>query len=153
MVPYFDEPQALGRLLQCWKEERDMGRKADDAHSIYSRLERRTDGTPAARFFETCRSGITHALFNSSENAFANMGFLSASHCPPQHIPCDFGLYANATNLSQDQKLLPNEDITGAKVTSNIIMTQGQLPNLDSDYRSLHHHRISRIRMCCLDSY
>jgi hypothetical protein len=46
------------------------------------------------------------------------MGFLSVSHCPVQHIPCDFGLYSNATDLTQAQKLLPNEDITGDKVTS-----------------------------------
>lgn len=39
--------------------------------------------------------------------------------CPwlKQPIPCDFGLYTNATSLKDSQKLLPNTDITGSKIT------------------------------------
>jgi ABC-type nitrate/sulfonate/bicarbonate transport system permease component len=40
-----------------------------------------------------------------------------------QHIPCDFASYANATDLTDDQKLLPNTDITGRKVVIAFIIT------------------------------
>ncbi|RDW62023.1 hypothetical protein BP6252_11456 [Coleophoma cylindrospora] len=48
------------------------------------------------------------------------IGVLTAVNgsCPwlKQPIPCDFGLYTNATALSDGQKLLPNTDITGKNI-------------------------------------
>jgi hypothetical protein len=45
--------------------------------------------------------------------------------CPwlKQPIPCDFSLYTNATSLTNEQKLLPNTDITGSSIMIMFVVT------------------------------
>ncbi|KAJ3492510.1 hypothetical protein NLG97_g5342 [Lecanicillium saksenae] len=45
--------------------------------------------------------------------------------CPwlKQPIPCDFGLYTNATNLNESQKLLPNNEVTGHNIIIMFVAT------------------------------
>ncbi|KAF2809643.1 uncharacterized protein BDZ99DRAFT_571424 [Mytilinidion resinicola] len=65
-------------------------------------------------------------------------------HCPNRTTPCDFALYANATHLDDNQKLVPNVDITGTNVirafqiTSFLALVAAFLLLMDYSYLIFH---------------
>lgn len=55
-------------------------------------------------------------------------------------VSCNFGLYSNATNLSENEKLAPNPDLTGNLVGISTVTDSCAVLTGYTDFQVLHYH-------------